>query len=158
MAKDVASQAPKEMVNIRLPAPEPGAEGEELPLRLAVVGDFTGKDDETPLSERKMQNVSSTNFNDVMASMEVSTSFSVPNKISGGEDEELPVDLKFGNLKSFRPEQIAKQVPQVKELVDFRKKLIALRSEAVRDPAKLREFNEVLARLGLDKTEGEQEG
>ncbi len=152
MPKDESSVAPKEMVNIRLPAPSPGAEGEELPLRLAVIGDFTGEKDDTAVAKRKLRNINQKNFNEIMASMNIKTSFSVKNKVGGREDEEIPVDLKIDSMKSFRPEQIAKQVPQVRDLVEFRKKLIDLRAEAVRDPDKLKELNDVLARLGMDKS------
>jgi len=135
MPKDESSVAPKEMVNIRLPAPSPGAEGEELPLRLAVIGDFTGEKDDTPVAKRKLRNINQKNFNEIMSSMNIKTSFSVKNKVGGREDEEIPVDLKVDSMKSFRPEQVAKQVPQVRDLVD-----------------KLKELNDVLARLGMDKS------
>ena len=153
MPKDEASIAPKEMVNIKLPAPAGGGEGEELPFRQAIVGDFTGKEDATPVAERKLRDINAKNFNDVMASMDLQTSFSVKNVAGGNPEEEIPIDLKFSNMKSFRPEKVAQQVPQIKQLVDFRKRLIELRGEAVRDPKKLKEFNEVLSKLGLDKTE-----
>lgn len=153
MAKDEASVAPKEMVNIKLPDPAGGGQGEELPFRMAIVGDFTGKEDSTPVAERKLRDINKKNFSNIMASMDISTSFSVANKVSGREGEEIPVDLKFDGIKSFRPESVAKQVPQIKELVDFRAKLIELRAEAVRDPKKLKELNEVLSKLGLDKKE-----
>ncbi len=156
MPKDEASIAPKEMVNIRLPAPAEGGEGEELPFRLAIVGDFTGKDDPTPVAERKLRNINQKNFNDIMASMDVTASYSVKNTTSGKEDEEIAVDLKIEGMKSFKPDEIAKQVPQISELVEFRKKLIDLRAEAVRNPDKLKELNEVLSRLGLDKSEEEK--
>jgi type VI secretion system protein ImpB len=151
VAKDEASVAPKEMVNIRLPAPADGAEGEELPFRLAIVGDFTGKEDTTPVSQRKLRNINQKNFNDIMASMEINASYSVKNTISGREGEEIPIDLKIEGMKSFRPDEVAKQVPQIRELVEFRKKLINLRAEAVRNPEKLKELNDVLSRLGMDK-------
>jgi type VI secretion system protein ImpB len=152
MAENEASVAPKEMVNIKLPSPEPGAEGEELPLKMAVVGDFTGKTDDTPVAERAMNNINQKNFNDIMAKMDIRMSFNVANKLSGREGEEIPVELKADSMQSFRPEEIAKQVPQLRDLVELRKRLVSLRSEAVRDPKKLKEFNEVLSKLGLDKS------
>jgi type VI secretion system protein ImpB len=148
MAKDEASHAPKEMVNIRLPSPEPGAQGEELPFRMAVVGDFKGKSDETPIAERDMFSVNPKNFDEVMGSMDLNINITVPNKIGGKEDEEIPVDLKFSEIKSFRPEEVAKQVPQIKDLVDLRKKLIELRSLAAKDPQALKELTNIFAELG----------
>jgi type VI secretion system protein ImpB len=148
MAKDEASIAPKERVNIRLPAATPGGEGEELPLRMAIVGDFTGKASETGVGERDIKSITSKNFNDVMASMEISTTFNVKNKVGGKEDEEIPVDLKIESMRSFRPEEVAKQVPQLKELVELRQRLVYLRGKAATDPAVLKEFNDLLKSLG----------
>jgi type VI secretion system protein ImpB len=48
------SVAPKERINIRYVPATLGQQAEiELPLRLVVLGDFTGKEDSTPLEERK---------------------------------------------------------------------------------------------------------
>jgi type VI secretion system protein ImpB len=155
MAKDDPSIAPNEMVNIRLPSPEPGAEGEELPLRMAVIGDFTGKQDDTPVAERKLRNIDSKNFDSIMASMDVTLEYSVPNKISGIEGEEIPVELKVDKMKSFRPEEVARQVPQVRELMELRNRLVDLQGRITRDPSVGKELNEILQmfnkELGLDE-------
>ena len=53
--------APQERVNIRYRTETNGAvEDVELPLRMLVAGDFTGRPDDTPLEERKPINVEST--------------------------------------------------------------------------------------------------
>ena len=147
MAKDESSVAPDEMVNIRLPGPAEGGEGEELPFRMALIGDYTGKEDKTPIADRKMYNINQKNFNDIMSAMDISTSFSVANKISGAKDEEIPVDLKFKNITDFRPESVASQVPQLKTLVELRKRLKTLRSQAAKDPAMLKELNKLLTEV-----------
>jgi type VI secretion system protein ImpB len=72
-------------------------------------------------------NVDKDNFNDVMKSMNLSASFSVANTLSGKEGEELPVALKFQNLKDMEPEAIAKQVPELSKLVELREALTALK-------------------------------
>jgi type VI secretion system protein ImpB len=145
MAKDASSAAPKEMVNIRLPAPADGAEGEELPFKMVVMGDFTSAEDDTPIEERKLMRVNQKNLNEIISKMDVKTSFAVSNKLGGPEDEQIPVDLKFDNINSFRPEEVAKQVPQIKTLVELRKRLIHLRAQASRDPQMLKELNKVLS-------------
>lgn len=147
MAKDKAAQAAGEMVNIRLPDPAGGAQGEELPLRLAIIGDFTGKADDTAVAERKMRDVNAKNFDNIMAGMNISMSYAVENKLSGKPDEQIPVDLKISGMRSFRPEEVAQQVPQLRDLVALRKRLIELRAEAVRNPAKLKQLTEILAQL-----------
>ncbi len=127
MAKE-GSVAPRERVNIVYkPATGDAQEEKELPLKLLVMGDFTGRADDRPLEDRKPVNVDKDNFNDVMKSMNLSASFSVANTLSGKEGEELPVNLKFQNLKDMEPEAIAKQVPELSKLMDLRDALTALK-------------------------------
>jgi type VI secretion system protein ImpB len=127
MAKE-GSVAPRERVNIVYkPATGDAQEEKELPLKLLVMGDFTGRTDDRPLEDRKPVNVDKDNFNDVMKSMNLSASFSVANTLSGKEGEELPVALKFQNLKDMEPEAIAKQVPELSKLVELREALTALK-------------------------------
>jgi len=127
MAKE-GSVAPRERVNIVYkPATGDAQEEKELPLKLLVMGDFTGRTDERPLEDRKPVNVDKDNFNDVMKSMNLSTTFSVANTLSGKEGEELPVNLKFQNLKDMEPEAIAKQVPELSKLMELREALTALK-------------------------------
>lgn len=145
MPTDEASVGPPERVRIVTPPTAPGAEGEELPFRMAVIGDFTGTEDETPMAERKLRNVDNKNFDDIMGSMNLNTRFSVRNALSGASGEEIPVDLKFDSIKSFRPEEVAKQVPQVNDLVEFRKKLVELRSRIVREPKLAKDLNAAIS-------------
>jgi len=127
MAKE-GSVAPRERVNIIYkPATGDAQEEKELPLKLLVMGDFTGRADDRPLEDRKPVNVDKDNFNDVMKSMNLSASFNVANTLSGKEGEELPVNLKFKNLKDMEPEAIAKQVPELSKLVELREALTALK-------------------------------
>jgi type VI secretion system protein ImpB len=127
MAKE-GSVAPRERVNIVYkPATGDAQEEKELPLKLLVMGDFTGRADDRPLEDRKPVNVDKDNFNDVMKSMNLSASFNVANTLSGKEGEELPVNLKFQNLKDMEPEAVAKQVPELSKLMDLRDALTALK-------------------------------
>ena len=127
MAKE-GSVAPRERVNIVYkPATGDAQEEKELPLKLLVMGDFTGRTDDRPLEDRKPVNVDKDNFNDVMKSMNLSASFNVANTLSGKEGEELPVALKFQNLKDMEPEAIAKQIPELSKLVELREALTALK-------------------------------
>ena len=127
MAKE-GSVAPRERVNIVYkPATGDAQEEKELPLKLLVMGDFTGRADDRPLEDRKPVNVDKDNFNDVMKSMNLSASFNVANTLSGKEGEELPVNLKFQNLKDMEPEAVAKQVPELQKLLELRDALTALK-------------------------------
>jgi type VI secretion system protein ImpB len=122
-----ASEAPKERVNIVYRPATNMDEDVELPLKLLMVGDYTGRQDSTPLEERKPISVDKDNFNEVMRKQDLSAAFAVRNKLSGGEDDEIAVNLKFGTLKDFEPEAVARQVPELAKLLELREALVALK-------------------------------
>jgi type VI secretion system protein ImpB len=102
----------------------------ELPFVMGVLGDFTGQP-EGPLpklKERKFVEVNPDNFDSVLEGMKPHLAFSVENKLS--EDPEagqIKVDLRFKGLEDFEPEQVARQVKPLKEMLDLRTKLSDLR-------------------------------
>lgn len=122
------SKAPKERINITYRPATSTKEQKELPFRMAMLGDFTLKPDETPLEERKMIRVDKDNFGDVMKAQNLDVSVNVPNKLTGREGDELGMNLKFATLKDFEPEQIARQVPELSQLLDTRVALTALKA------------------------------
>lgn len=122
------SKAPKERINITYKPATNAKEQKELPLRMAVLGDFTLRNDDTPLEERKMIRVDKDNFNDVLKSQKLELSMNVNNKLSGKEGDEMGVKLKFASLKDFEPEQIARQVPELAKLLETREALNALKA------------------------------
>jgi type VI secretion system protein ImpB len=137
MAKD-GSVAPKERVNIKYEASTGDAKEEkELPLKMLMVGDYTQAKDDTPVEDRKPVNVDKDNFNDVMKSQSLKLDFSVPNKISDEpkEGEEIPVKLSFEGLKDFGPESVARQVPELRTLLELRESLAALKGPLGNFPA-----------------------
>lgn len=122
------SVAPKERVNITYkPATGDQQEEVELPLRILMMGDYTGKPDDTPLEERKPINIDKDNFGDVMAEQNLSLNINVADKLSGNEGDEMAVGLKFKGLKDFTPEGIAEQVPELRQLMQLRNALTALK-------------------------------
>ncbi len=122
------SKAPKERVNITYRPATNTKEQKELPFRMAMLGDFTLREDDTPLEERKMIRVDKDNFNDVMKSQNLELTVNVANKLTGGEGDEMGVQLKFATLKDFEPEQIARQVPELRQLLETREALTALKA------------------------------
>ncbi|MFN0137586.1 MAG: type VI secretion system contractile sheath small subunit [Phycisphaerae bacterium] len=122
------SKAPKERINITYRPATNAKEQKELPLRMAILGDFTLRNDDTPLEERKTIKVDKDNFNEVLASQKLETSVNVKNKLTGKDGDELGVKLKFASLKDFEPEQIARQVPELAKLLETREALNALKA------------------------------
>lgn len=99
-----------------------------LPFRLLIAGDLSGGtslDRQLDLDQRDIRNLDGTNLDNVMADMNMSVKFSVPNKIDperGGE--ELKVELPVTSMKSFQPAEIARNVPKIRALLLLRKLLL----------------------------------
>jgi type VI secretion system protein ImpB len=134
-AKD-QSVAPKERVNILYKSQTGGAQEEtELPLKVLMVGDFTGRPDDTPLEERKPINVDKETFNDVLANQKLELSVNVPNRLVDQKDAAMSVNLKFKRLEDFAPEGVVNQVPELKQLLELRSALTALKGPLGNIPA-----------------------
>lgn len=139
------SKAREARVNIAISDGLRGGAEPELPFRVLVMGDYTQKDDKRDVYDRKPVDINKSNFDSVMQSFNLSLDMSVKDDISG--EGEMPVSLKFGTLKDFRPESIARQVPQLKKLLELRDAMKALRPKmgdkaaqkelmgAIKDPA-----------------------
>src|SRR5216683_3243181 len=105
-------------------------EMKELPFVMGVLGDFTGQPTEPlpRLRDRKFVEVTPDNFDSVLEGMKPHLAFSVENKLSEDADApQLKVDLNFKSLDDFAPENVAKQVKPLKELLDLRTRLSDLR-------------------------------
>ena len=121
------SVAPKERVNIIYKTDANGVQEDvELPLKILAMGDYTLKNDETPLDKRTPIDVNKNNFNDVIKSMGIEANFNVSNKVDEN-NEELPVNLKIESIKDFSADAIAQKVPELKKLMELREALIALK-------------------------------
>jgi type VI secretion system protein ImpB len=127
MAKE-GSVAPRERVNIVYrPATGDAKEEVELPLKLLVMGDFTGKRDDRPVEDREPINVDKDNFDEVLKAQGIKIDVTVPNKLSGEPDDEMNVSLKFDSMKDFGPEAVAKNTPELNRLLELREALGSLK-------------------------------
>jgi type VI secretion system protein ImpB len=102
----------------------------ELPFVVGVVGDLTGQPEQplAKLKDRKFVEVNPDNFDTVLEGMKPHLSFSVENKLSEEPDApNLKVDLHFKSMDDFEPENVARQVKPLKELLDLRTRLSDLR-------------------------------
>src|SRR6478672_6283158 len=105
-------------------------EVKELPFVVGVLGDFTGQPEQPlpRLKDRKFVEVNPDNFDSVLEGMKPHLSFAVENKLSDDPDAgQLKVNLEFKSLEDFEPDQVAKQVRPLKELLDLRTRLSDLR-------------------------------
>ncbi|MBD3658233.1 type VI secretion system contractile sheath small subunit [Marinobacter sp.] len=142
-AKD-GSVAPKERINIKyVPATGDQQAETELPLKMFVVGDFKGHPEETPIEERKAISVDRNNFRAVMKEAGLTLSTSVTNRLEKDAGD-LPVHLEFQSLDDFSPDSIARQVPELKKLIELREALVALKGPLGNVPAFRTKLQELL--------------
>jgi type VI secretion system protein ImpB len=139
-----ASVAPRERVNITYTHASGNASAEkELPLRLLVVGDFAGRPSDTPIEERRPLDVRKENFDEVMAGVAPTVSAAVPNRLQG--KGELDVSLRFRAIGDFAPDAVARQVPELKRLLELREALTALKGPLGNVPAFRKRIQELVA-------------
>jgi type VI secretion system protein ImpB len=141
------TKARESRVNIVISDRLKGGAEPELPFRILVMGDYSMKSDKRAVDQRKPLDINKSNFDAVMQSHNLSLDLAVPDRLGG--QGEMPVSLRFGTLKDFRPEAIARQVPQLRNLMEIREAMKALRpglnnkdnvkklESAIKDPAML---------------------
>lgn len=144
MAKE-SSIAPKERVNIVYrPSLGNAQEEVELPLKMLVLGDFTGSPDDRPLEKREPVNVDKDNFNEVLKAQNITLNVSVPNRLAADEGDELNVRLRMESLKDFGPEAVVDQVPELKRLLELREALRALKGPLSNVPEFRKKIQELI--------------
>ena len=116
----------------------------ELPLKLLLLGDYTMREDDTPLEERKKISVNKNNFASVMKEQKLALNINVANKLSGEEGDEMKVDLKFDSIDDFNPENIAQQMPETRMLLEVRKLLMDLKGRVVNNSEFRKELNRIV--------------
>ena len=105
-------------------------ESKELPFVMGVLADLSGQPTEplARLKDRRFVEITPDNFDSVLESMKPHVSYSVENKLSeDSQAGQLKVDLNFKSLDDFEPEQVARQVKPLRELLELRTKLADLR-------------------------------
>ncbi|GIV60307.1 type VI secretion system contractile sheath small subunit [Rhodocaloribacter litoris] len=131
MAKSFQHEKPPARINLFLEVETGGAKKKvELPLRLLVMGDFLGREVDEDVADREIININKENFEDVMRSSNLNLEFTVADKLRGG-DNEMKVQLHFDSMKSFSPEQVARQIPELDRLLAARNLLQDLRNRLI---------------------------
>ncbi len=144
------SVAPKERVNIVYrPATDGAQEEVELPLKLLVLGDYTLRDDPTPVDELSPVSVDKDNFDDVLAAQAPRLELQVPDFLQDQRGATLPVQLAFTRLADFGPDALAAQVPQLKALLELREALKALKGPMSNIPAFRKRLQQIVSEPAL---------
>lgn len=144
MAKE-SSIAPKERVNIVYrPSLGDAKEEVELPLKMLVVGDFTGAPGDRAVEKREPVNIDKDNFNEVLKARKISLNLSVPNRLAADMEAELNVSLRVESMKDLGPEAIVEQVPEMRRLLELRDALRALKGPLSNVPEFRRKIQELI--------------
>jgi type VI secretion system protein ImpB len=139
------SVAPRERVNIVYQAATGGAQQEkELPLKLLVLGDLSGRRATTAVEDRAPAPIAKETFDEVLAAHEVVVEARVPDRISGTPEAELELSLPIRRLADFAPEALVHSVPQLARLMALREALSSLKGPLGNSPAFRRRIQELL--------------
>jgi type VI secretion system protein ImpB len=144
MADTFQKEVPKARVNIQLDLHTGGARKKvELPLKLLTVGDFSNGRENRPLSEREKIDVNKNNFNSVLSEFSPEINLSVKNTLAGDGTEEN-IALRFSDMKDFEPEQVARQIPQLRAMLAMRNLLRDLKSRLLDNVTFRKELEKIL--------------
>ena len=122
------SEIPKARINLKLDLHTGGAgKKTELPLKLLVAGDFSNGQASAPLSERKKINLNKNNFDAVLSEYSPKVNLTVKNTLAGDGSEDN-ISLTFRSMKDFTPEQVSRQIPQLKAMLSMRSLLRDLKA------------------------------
>ncbi len=126
--KNDASVAPRERSTFEYRAlNESAKEYQELPLKILVAGDLSQREDARSVAERRPFSIDKDTFNQRMAERSLRLDITVPDMLSGREGAELSLSLRFASLKDFAPDAIARQIPAMREMLELRSALNALK-------------------------------
>ena len=105
-------------------------EMKELPFVVGVLGDFSGKPEKAlpALKDRKFVDIDRDNFNKVLGAVAPRQAFQVDDTVTGKPDQKLNVELKFQSMDDFSPENVVKQIPVLRALLEQRENLKNLSS------------------------------
>lgn len=144
MSNSYQSEIPKARVNIQLSLHTGGAQKKvELPLKLMVVGDYSNGAEQRPVSERETVSINKNNFDNVLSGYSPSVNLSVENTLAGDGSEES-IRLSFNEMKDFEPEQVARQIPQLKAMLAMRNLLRDLKANLLDNQAFRKELEKIL--------------
>ena len=105
-------------------------EEHELPLKLLVLGDFTGRIDDTPVAGRRILNIDRDSFDQVLAGLQVRLAVTVDNCLAT-TPAVFDIELKISQLDDFSPGRLALQIPVLRALIAQRERWTLAKTTAV---------------------------
>lgn len=144
MSESFQNEVPKARVNIKLDLHTGGAQKKvELPLKLLVMGDYSNGQTTAALAERTKVSIDKNNFNSVLSDFNPKAKIAVTNTLKE-DGTELPVDLSFSSMDDFKPDVVARKVPELRALMAARNLLRDLKSNLLDNATFRRELEKIL--------------
>lgn len=149
--KSYQEEIPKSRINLTLDWGKENVQiKRELPLKLLVLGNFSGTQHEVgndvaevnQLWQKEPLTLTKANKESVMKKIKPTLNLLVDNKITG--EGQLPVSLELKCFKDFQPQSIVHQVPALQRLLAIRKLLKELKATIVDDKNIRQELNALL--------------
>ncbi len=134
---DDTSVAPIDRVNITYKSKTEAGEDVEIPFKTMVVGDFSFRENATPLENRKATAIDKSNFDAVMKEKNLALELVVKDELTGAPDSQLQAKLKIEGLRDLEPDAIVEQVPELRQRLELREALKEIKADLA-NPAKLR--------------------
>ncbi|EIZ2109804.1 type VI secretion system contractile sheath small subunit [Salmonella enterica] len=144
MSASFQGEIPKARINLKLDLHTGGVSKKtELPLKLLVAGDFSNGQESAPLSERKKVNLTRNNFDAVISEYSPKVNLTVKNTLAGDGCEDN-ISLTFRSMEDFTPEQVSRQIPQLKAMLSMRNLLRDLKANLLDNQAFRKELEKIL--------------
>jgi len=138
------SEIPKARINLKLDLHTGGVSKKtELPLKLLVAGDFSNGQESASLSERQKVNLNKNNFDSVLSEYSPKVNLTVKNTLAD-DGSENSVSLTFRSMKDFTPEQVSRQIPQLKAMLSMLNLLRDLKANLLDNQAFRKELEKIL--------------
>ncbi|MDQ7977248.1 type VI secretion system contractile sheath small subunit [Paraburkholderia sp. SARCC-3016] len=151
MSANFQNEVPKARINLKLDLHTGGAQQKvELPLKLLVMGDYGNGRDTRSLAERTRVDINRNNFNAVLAQYRPKARIAVENTMAGNGSE-LPVELEFLSMDDFKPDVVARKVPELRALMAARNLLRDLKYNLLDNAAFRRELEKILKNPDLSE-------
>ena len=137
--------APKERINITYkPTIGNAKDAIELPLKALVIGDWTQQPDDRTVEARKPVNINSENFDQVLKEQGLKLSFTVKNHLVDGKNSDLDINLAINSLSDLTPDKLMENVTELKEILNMREALQALKGPLGNVPLMRRTIHNML--------------
>lgn len=126
----IQDELPQSRITLKYRTTINGEEEEiNLPMRTLVMGDLgSSKDRSEDLDQRRLRSITGRgNLDELMKDMDISLDLEVANHINP-EKGDFNLQLPITSMKSFTPDEVAKNVPAVKSLMLLKTLLLEMQS------------------------------